>query len=99
MTLGPGLDEGPDVGPLVNESTRSKVAELVESAAADGGKVVTGGRAPDPPGAFSHPPPPHPGPPGARPPRTPTFGPGAPAVPLPPPPHPPPPPPPTPTPP
>ena len=47
MKVGPGLDEGTDVGPLVNEPTRSKVAELVESAAADGGKVVTGGRAPD----------------------------------------------------
>src|SRR6202044_3244728 len=47
MIVGPGLDEATDVGPLVNESTRSKVAELVESATADGGKVVTGGRAPD----------------------------------------------------
>ena len=37
MKVGPGLDEGTDVGPLVNEPTRSKVAELVESAAADGG--------------------------------------------------------------
>src|SRR4029079_6823519 len=43
MKVGPGLDEGTDVGPLVNEPTRSKVAELVESAAADGGTVVTGG--------------------------------------------------------
>jgi NAD-dependent aldehyde dehydrogenases len=32
MKVGPGLDEGTDVGPLVNEPTRSKVAELVESA-------------------------------------------------------------------
>jgi succinate-semialdehyde dehydrogenase/glutarate-semialdehyde dehydrogenase len=46
MKVGPGLDEDTDVGPLVNEPTRSKVAELVDSAAADGGKVVTGGRAP-----------------------------------------------------
>jgi succinate-semialdehyde dehydrogenase/glutarate-semialdehyde dehydrogenase len=47
MVVGPGLDEGTDVGPLVNEPTRTKVAELVESATADGGKVVTGGSAPD----------------------------------------------------
>uniref|UniRef100_UPI0026051335 aldehyde dehydrogenase family protein n=1 Tax=Trebonia sp. TaxID=2767075 RepID=UPI0026051335 len=47
MVVGPGLDAATDVGPLVNEPTRTKVAELVESAAADGGKVVTGGRAPD----------------------------------------------------
>ena len=33
----------------------SKVAELVESAAADGGKVVTGGRAPDRRGYFYQP--------------------------------------------
>src|SRR6516162_319261 len=52
MKVGPGLDEGTDVGPLVNEPTRSKVAELVESAMADGGKVVTGGRAPDRRGYF-----------------------------------------------
>src|SRR6266480_2899525 len=55
MKVGPGLDEGTDVGPLVNEPTRSKVAELVESAAADGGKVVTGGRAPDRKGFFYQP--------------------------------------------
>jgi succinate-semialdehyde dehydrogenase/glutarate-semialdehyde dehydrogenase len=55
MVVGPGLDEGTDVGPLVNEPTRSKVAELVESAAADGGKVVTGGRAPDRRGYFYQP--------------------------------------------
>src|SRR6184192_782621 len=55
MKVGPGLDEGTDVGPLVNEPTRSKVAELVESAAADGGTVVTGGRAPDRKGFFYQP--------------------------------------------
>ena len=52
MTVGPGLDESTEVGPLVNEPTRTKVAELVESAAADGGTVVTGGRAPDRRGYF-----------------------------------------------
>jgi succinate-semialdehyde dehydrogenase/glutarate-semialdehyde dehydrogenase len=55
MVVGPGLDEATDVGPLVNEPTRTKVAELVESAAADGGKVVTGGRAPDRRGYFYQP--------------------------------------------
>src|ERR1700728_4696359 len=33
MVVGPGLDEKTDIGPLVNESTRTKVAELVTSAA------------------------------------------------------------------
>jgi succinate-semialdehyde dehydrogenase/glutarate-semialdehyde dehydrogenase len=46
LVVGPGLDEATDVGPLVNEPTRTKVAELVASAADDGGKVVTGGKAP-----------------------------------------------------
>ena len=55
MVVGPGLDAATDVGPLVNEPTRTKVAELVESAAADGGKVVTGGRAPERRGYFYQP--------------------------------------------
>src|SRR6266496_429402 len=55
MVVGPGLDEGTDVGPLVNEPTRTKVAQLVEAASADGGKVVTGGRAPERRGYFYQP--------------------------------------------
>jgi succinate-semialdehyde dehydrogenase/glutarate-semialdehyde dehydrogenase len=52
LAVGPGLDEGTDLGPLVNEDTRSKVASLVESATAGGVRAVTGGRAPDRPGFF-----------------------------------------------
>src|SRR6204780_2443211 len=55
MVVGPGVDEATEVGPLVNEPTRTKVAELVESAAADGGTVLTGGRAPDRRGYFYQP--------------------------------------------
>jgi succinate-semialdehyde dehydrogenase / glutarate-semialdehyde dehydrogenase len=47
LAVGPGLEEGTDLGPLVNEDTRSKVASLVESATAGGARAVTGGRAPD----------------------------------------------------
>jgi succinate-semialdehyde dehydrogenase / glutarate-semialdehyde dehydrogenase len=47
LSVGPGLEEGTDLGPLVNEDTRSKVATLVAEAADQGGQVVTGGRAPD----------------------------------------------------
>jgi succinate-semialdehyde dehydrogenase/glutarate-semialdehyde dehydrogenase len=47
LAVGPGLDEGTDLGPLVNEDTRSKVASLVDSATAGGAHAVTGGRAPD----------------------------------------------------
>ena len=52
LSVGPGLEEGTDLGPLVNEDTRSKVASLVEDAAGKGGQVVTGGRAPDRRGYF-----------------------------------------------
>jgi succinate-semialdehyde dehydrogenase/glutarate-semialdehyde dehydrogenase len=52
MVVGPGLDPATEVGPLVNEPTRTKVADLVASAAADGGAVLTGGRAPDRRGYF-----------------------------------------------
>ena len=52
LAVGPGLDEGTDLGPLVNSDTRAKVATLVEDAAAHGGQVVTGGRAPGRRGYF-----------------------------------------------
>ncbi len=52
LRVGPGLDDGIDLGPLVNSDTRSKVAELVDSATADGAKVLTGGQAPDRAGFF-----------------------------------------------
>jgi succinate-semialdehyde dehydrogenase/glutarate-semialdehyde dehydrogenase len=52
LVVGPGLEEGTDLGPLVNEDTRSKVASLVGSATAGGARVVTGGRAPDRRGFF-----------------------------------------------
>jgi succinate-semialdehyde dehydrogenase/glutarate-semialdehyde dehydrogenase len=52
LAVGPGLDDGTDLGPLVNEDTRSKVATLVDKATSDGGRVVTGGRAPDRRGYF-----------------------------------------------
>lgn len=45
LTVGPGMDENTDVGPLINRSSRTKVAELVEEAASDG-VVMTGGSAP-----------------------------------------------------
>jgi len=55
LVVGPGLDDGTDLGPLVNSDTRSKVATLVEQAAGHGGEVVTGGRAPDRRGYFYQP--------------------------------------------
>src|ERR1700744_5019521 len=55
LTLGPGLKESTDVGPLVNEATRSKVAGLVDGVAGDGGQVVLGGAAPDRRGFYYEP--------------------------------------------
>ncbi len=52
LSVGPGLADGTDLGPLVNEDTRSKVASLVSEAAGAGGRVVTGGQAPDRRGYF-----------------------------------------------
>jgi succinate-semialdehyde dehydrogenase / glutarate-semialdehyde dehydrogenase len=47
LAVGPGLEDGTDLGPLVNEDTRSKVATLVDGALSGGAHAVTGGRAPD----------------------------------------------------
>jgi acyl-CoA reductase-like NAD-dependent aldehyde dehydrogenase len=52
VRLGPGLEDGVELGPLVNAATRDKVARLVTSAADDGGRVVLGGEAPGRPGYF-----------------------------------------------
>ncbi|HEX9065151.1 MAG TPA: NAD-dependent succinate-semialdehyde dehydrogenase [Streptosporangiaceae bacterium] len=52
LRVGPGLDDGTDLGPLVNADTRSKVATLVQEAASAGSRVVTGGHAPDRRGYF-----------------------------------------------
>ncbi|HEV2784619.1 MAG TPA: NAD-dependent succinate-semialdehyde dehydrogenase [Actinophytocola sp.] len=52
LVVGPGLDPGVQVGPLVNAATRDKVASLVDSA---GAKVIVGGSAPRRPGFFYEP--------------------------------------------
>jgi len=55
LKVGPGLDEGVDVGPLVNASTRDKVEHLVNDAVAGGARVVTGGKRPAGRGFFYEP--------------------------------------------
>ena len=47
LRVGPGLEDGVDLGPLVNADTRDKVAGLVAAATDDGAAVLTGGHAPD----------------------------------------------------
>ncbi len=55
IKVGPGLDEGVQMGPLVNAATRDKVAELVADARGRGGRVLTGGKAPARAGFFYEP--------------------------------------------
>jgi succinate-semialdehyde dehydrogenase / glutarate-semialdehyde dehydrogenase len=55
LKVGPGLEDGVELGPLVNADTRNKVAELVGSATSDGAKLLTGGHAPDRAGYFYQP--------------------------------------------
>ena len=52
MVMGPGAEPGVTLGPLVNASTRNKVAELVDDAVTSGASVTTGGTNPDGPGFF-----------------------------------------------
>ncbi|MBD3678681.1 MAG: NAD-dependent succinate-semialdehyde dehydrogenase [Rhodobacteraceae bacterium] len=55
LKVGDGTDPSVDVGPLVNASTRDKVAEFVADAVAKGAKVECGGTAPEGKG-FYYPP-------------------------------------------
>jgi succinate-semialdehyde dehydrogenase / glutarate-semialdehyde dehydrogenase len=52
LVVGNGLDAGVEVGPLVNQSSRDKVEELVTGAVDGGAGVLTGGSAPDGRGWF-----------------------------------------------
>ncbi|GAA5025157.1 NAD-dependent succinate-semialdehyde dehydrogenase [Terrabacter aeriphilus] len=55
LTLGQGTEEGVDVGPLVDEKARDKVAALVDDAVAKGAQVLVGGSAPEGAGWFYQP--------------------------------------------
>src|SRR6267142_1487848 len=46
LRLGPGLDNKTDVGPLIHEEARQKVAEYVDIAKKEGASVALGGRIP-----------------------------------------------------
>ena len=52
LKMGNGLDEGVDVGPLVNADTRDKVAAFVDDAVAKGARVTLGGTRPNGKGFF-----------------------------------------------
>jgi succinate-semialdehyde dehydrogenase/glutarate-semialdehyde dehydrogenase len=55
LRVGRGTEEGVDVGPLIDESQRSKVAELVEDAIGKGATAVVGGNSLDGAGYFFEP--------------------------------------------
>jgi len=52
LKMGDGLEEGVDVGPLVNAETRDKVAALVDDAVARGAELRLGGAIPNRRGFF-----------------------------------------------
>src|SRR6187402_3101574 len=52
LKMGNGLDEGVNLGPLVNKEGLDKVVELVDDAVGKGAKVLTGGKAPGGKGFF-----------------------------------------------
>ncbi|GII92811.1 NAD-dependent succinate-semialdehyde dehydrogenase [Sinosporangium siamense] len=55
VRMGPGLEESTELGPLVNESARGKVDELVQDAVDRGAVIRTGGKAPDRTGYYYEP--------------------------------------------
>ncbi|MDX6637105.1 MAG: succinate-semialdehyde dehydrogenase / glutarate-semialdehyde dehydrogenase [Solirubrobacterales bacterium] len=55
LQVGAGSEEGTDVGPLIDEDQRSKVAELVEDALSKGARALCGGKRVDGPGYFYEP--------------------------------------------
>ncbi|WP_407691359.1 NAD-dependent succinate-semialdehyde dehydrogenase [Saccharopolyspora mangrovi] len=52
LKVGDGVEDGTEVGPLVEEKALRKVQELVDDAVGKGAKVVCGGDRPDRPGYF-----------------------------------------------
>src|SRR5713226_4820648 len=52
LKMGNGLDDGINLGPLVNADGRDKVVELVDDAVSKGGKILTGVKRPDGAGYF-----------------------------------------------
>ena len=55
LKVGRGTEDGNDVGPLIDEDQRSKVAELVDDAVEKGAKAVVGGSRVDGAGYFYEP--------------------------------------------
>jgi succinate-semialdehyde dehydrogenase/glutarate-semialdehyde dehydrogenase len=55
MRVGPGLEEGVDLGPLINKSAQNEMIAFIDDATAKGAKVMTGGQRPNRKGFFFQP--------------------------------------------
>ncbi|MDB6083309.1 MAG: gabD2 [Gammaproteobacteria bacterium] len=55
MRVGPGLEEGVDLGPLINKAAQNEMIAFVDDAAKKGAKIVTGGHRPNRRGFFFQP--------------------------------------------
>jgi succinate-semialdehyde dehydrogenase/glutarate-semialdehyde dehydrogenase len=55
LKVGPGMEPGVDLGPLINQAAQDDMSESVDIATGSGGTVATGGHAPDRPGYFFEP--------------------------------------------
>jgi len=52
LRVGPGLEDGVQLGPMINAAGRDKVAALVDGAVGEGARVAVGGRIPEGAGFF-----------------------------------------------
>ncbi len=52
LRVGPGLEDGVQLGPMINAAGRDKVASLVDGAVGDGARIAVGGHVPEGPGFF-----------------------------------------------
>ncbi|MGO1544608.1 MAG: NAD-dependent succinate-semialdehyde dehydrogenase [Gulosibacter sp.] len=52
LTLGNGLEEATDIGPMIDEQAVANIQSLVADAIAKGARVLTGGEVPEGPGSF-----------------------------------------------
>lgn len=55
LSVGPGMEPGVDLGPLINQGAQKDMVESVELATGSGSQVLAGGKAPDRPGYFFEP--------------------------------------------
>jgi succinate-semialdehyde dehydrogenase/glutarate-semialdehyde dehydrogenase len=55
LRVGPGLEQGVDLGPLINKSAQNDMVAFVDDATKKGANIATGGRRPDRKGFFFQP--------------------------------------------